>query len=218
MGFEDNSFFIVTGSHEDHDDGFDILTGFSDADFARCHDEKRRSTSGYCFFVFGNLISWKSKLQPLTAGSTHEAELIALSFAADEGVWLRRLMREIYFAIKLPEPIVVNSITSGDRRRKIAPRDAQAYLAKISELAPTPIYVDNKGTTQTVNNPKSTAQASKHLDTRYFKVRDHIRERKLRVEFIRTHLNISDFFTKALPDPAYTAFRRSLMGTYSKEV
>ena len=51
------------------------------------------------FFLFGNLISWRSKLQPFTAKSTHAAELIALSFAADEGVWLRRLLLEIGFVV-----------------------------------------------------------------------------------------------------------------------
>ena len=33
------------------------------------------------------------------AKSTHAAELIALSFAADEGVWLRRLLLEIGFVV-----------------------------------------------------------------------------------------------------------------------
>ena len=49
-------------------------------------DELPRARRAY--FAFGNLIYWKSKLQPLTAGSTHEAELIALSYASEEGVWL----------------------------------------------------------------------------------------------------------------------------------
>ena len=73
-----------------------------------------------------------------------------------------------------------------------APRDAEGFLEK---LPPTPVYVDNKGTHATVNNPVATAQASKHLDIRFFKIRDHIRDKKLRVEFIRTHLNVADFFT-----------------------
>ena len=45
--------------------------------------------------------------------------------------------------------------------------------------------------------------------------RDHIRENKLRVNFIRTHLNVSDFFTKNLPNPLFQDFRRILMGTAS---
>ena len=78
--------FAAVRSNENGDNGFDILTGFSDADFAKSFAEQRKSTSGYAFFVFGNLVCWKSKLQPITTGSTHEAELIALSFAADDGI------------------------------------------------------------------------------------------------------------------------------------
>ena len=59
---------------------------------------------------------------------------------------------------------------------------------------------------------KQSGQVCGYLDLRYFKVRDHIRERKLRVQFLRTHLNVADFFTKALPDPAFRNFRETLMG------
>ena len=35
---------------------------------------------------------------------------------------------------------------------------------------------------------------------------------RLRVQFLRTHLNIADFFTKALPMPAFGDYKASLMG------
>ena len=79
------------------------------------------------------------------------------------------------------------------------------------------LIASDKGTTQTANNPISTAQGSKALDVRYFKVRDYISERKLRVTFLRTHLNVADFFTKNLPDPAFRNFRRTLMGFHNHE-
>ena len=85
----------------------------------------------------------------------------------------------------------------------------------MAELPPTPIFEDNKGTWATVNNPVSTAQASKALDVRYFNTRDYIREGKLRVHFLRTHLNVADFFTKGLPKEPYCDFKRVLMGSVS---
>eukprot|EP00257_Ricinus_communis_P025279 XP_025012693.1 uncharacterized protein LOC112534490 [Ricinus communis] len=41
-------------------------------DWAGSHD--RKSTSGFCTFVGGNLVTWKSKKQTVTARSSAEAE------------------------------------------------------------------------------------------------------------------------------------------------
>lgn len=51
-----------------------------DADFASDLDN-RRSLSGYLFLLGGNIISWKSTLQPVVALSTTEAEFITISEA-----------------------------------------------------------------------------------------------------------------------------------------
>ena len=67
----------------------------ADSSYAPEGERERMSVSGYVFFVYGNIVCWKSKLQPITAGSTHEAELIGLATAANEGVWLHRLLDEI---------------------------------------------------------------------------------------------------------------------------
>lgn len=48
------------GVEWDHDDRHTTVTDFSDADWAVCPFD-RNSTTGYCDFVGGNLVSWKSK-------------------------------------------------------------------------------------------------------------------------------------------------------------
>ena len=68
--------------------------GYSDVDWAG-DQEDRRSTSGYLFQMSGGPVSWKSRKQESVALSTAEAEYIALSSAAQETVWLRRLITEL---------------------------------------------------------------------------------------------------------------------------
>ena len=80
------------------------------------------------------------------------------------------------------------------------------------QMAPTPIMVDNFGTTKTANNPVSSTQGSKHIDVRYFRVRDFIKNKLLRVIFCRTNVNIADFFTKGLPTTTFQSFKSKLMG------
>jgi hypothetical protein len=70
------------------------LIGYSDADWAQSLVD-RRSVSGYAFKLAGGIISWSSKKQATVALSTMEAEYIALSHAAKEAIWLRRLLAEL---------------------------------------------------------------------------------------------------------------------------
>lgn len=75
-------------------EGCGPVRGFVDADWGS-NVEDRRSFSGYVFLMNGLPISWNAKKQRTVALSTTEAEYMALSEAAKECVYLRRLLREI---------------------------------------------------------------------------------------------------------------------------
>lgn len=68
------------------------LSGFVDADWAN----DRKSTSGYLFKVYGNIVCWSSKKQGLVAKSSSEAEYVAASEAASEAIWLIKILNDLH--------------------------------------------------------------------------------------------------------------------------
>ena len=70
------------------------LRGFSDSDLAGDLDG-RKSTTGVLFFLGDSPVSWQSAKQKVVAQSSCEAEYIAAAAAANQGVWLARLLAEM---------------------------------------------------------------------------------------------------------------------------
>ena len=77
----------------------DVLHGYCDADYA-ADLSTRKCTTGYVFKVHGGAVSWASRLQKSTALSTAEAEYMAASSAAQESIWLSRLLADFEIETK----------------------------------------------------------------------------------------------------------------------
>ncbi|CAJ2657582.1 unnamed protein product [Trifolium pratense] len=73
---------------------------FSDADWAGSITD-RRSTSGYCAYVWGNLVTWRSKKQGVVARSSAEAEFRVMAQGICEGLWIHRVLEELKMKIEL---------------------------------------------------------------------------------------------------------------------
>lgn len=137
--------------------------------------DTRRSTSGYVFTLRGGPISWSSRRQTVTAQSTTESELVAVSAGTKEAVWLVRLQAEL--EDKAPEPTI--------------------------------IYCDNQSTISLIKNPVFH-QRTKHIEVRFFYVRDQQADGKVNVRYVSTEEQLADIFTKPLAAPRYQMLRENL--------
>lgn len=141
--------------------GESSLQGFVDSDYAGDLDG-RKSTSGNVFIAGSAAISWGSKLQPLTALSTVEAEYISMCSGVQEALWLSKLV--------------------GD------------FGGKIEGF---PLFTDNTGAlTNIKGNPASPR--TKHIDTRYHRIRDEVLLGRIVPHYVSTAENPADCFTKPL--------------------
>ena len=62
----------------------------------------RRSTSGYCIFVRGNLVTWRSKKQNVIARSSAEAEFRTIAQGICEVLWIKILLEQLNVIRRLP--------------------------------------------------------------------------------------------------------------------
>ncbi|KAG7559383.1 Integrase catalytic core [Arabidopsis thaliana x Arabidopsis arenosa] len=81
------------------------LVGYCDADYAG-DTKDRRSTTGYCTFIGGNLVTWRSKKQKVVSLSSAEAEYRAMRKLTTELMWLKALLKD--FGIDTPKPITMH--------------------------------------------------------------------------------------------------------------
>ncbi|XP_059651187.1 retrovirus-related Pol polyprotein from transposon RE2 isoform X3 [Cornus florida] len=81
---------------------------FTDADWAGSPSD-RKSTTGYCTLVGGNLVTWKSKKQTVVARSSAEAEYRAMAHTSSELTWIQHFLEELGLIVKTPIPLLCDN-------------------------------------------------------------------------------------------------------------
>ena len=84
---------------------------YVDAEWAGSIND-RYSTSGYCSYVWGNLLTWKSKKQTVVARSSAEVELRSTTLGICEILWMKMLLKELRIELKLPLRIYCDNKTA----------------------------------------------------------------------------------------------------------
>lgn len=81
-----------------------LLSGYSDSDHAGSVDD-RKSTTGMAFYLNENLVTWVSQKQRCVALSSCEAEFMAVTAAATQGIWLQNLLKQV--VDMPPGPVII---------------------------------------------------------------------------------------------------------------
>lgn len=111
--------FLVYGGDEEL-----VVNGYTDASFQTDKDDYR-SQSGFVFILNGGAVSWKSSKQETVADSTTEAEYIAASEAAKEGVWTRNFIADLGVVPSASSPMDLYCDNNGAIAQAKEPRSHQ---------------------------------------------------------------------------------------------
>ena len=76
----------------------------------------------------------------------------------------------------------------------------------------TIVYQDNKSAILLENNGKmSSSSRTKHINVRYYFIKDCIERKELQIEFCGTDDMCADFYTKALQGKKFKEFRKIIL-------
>jgi RNA:NAD 2'-phosphotransferase (TPT1/KptA family) len=142
--------------------------------------DDRKSTSGYVFSFMGAAIAWKSKKQPSVARSTAEAELIALDLAVREARWLRKMCYGL-----------------------------DVNLTDDGKAPCLTVFEDNEACLNIAKGSRWSNE-TKHVDVKFFAVKEDVKENRVRMKQIATKDNLADMFTKPLGRVKFENFRTAL--------
>ena len=87
-----------------------------------------------------------------------------------------------------------------------------------THITPLCVYEDNQGCIAIATNQRGMSSRTKHVETRYFAVRQHIENNTIRVVYMETTKMLADILTKATPVQTFVYLRSRLGLTPLKPV
>ncbi|KAJ1037254.1 hypothetical protein NDA14_000703 [Ustilago hordei] len=167
-----------------------MLMGWADSNWARSHN-CRRSTLGYVFIIDGLMCSWSSRLQPMVANSSMEAEYMALAAAARELLWTSMFLHE------LEQPMLkATEIHVSVETLVLHSHDWDLIFNRDIPV----LHSDLSGTCTIANDPQHFKR-TKHINIAHFFLRDKIVSRQLTIAPVQSSKNLANIMTKLLAAP-----------------
>ena len=164
---------LTYGHRPQRHSAYPRLEVYTDSSFAEGNDQKRNSRTGVLVTLDGCPIHWKSKRQSLTKNGVKH-DITAISTFEAELIALGAGLAEALFYRGLLEEF--------------------GY----KQPSPTPIYVDNSSVVDAVYSEYQNS-AHRHIDVRYWRIKDHIAFKDVVVAWIPGEINPADLLTKILP-------------------
>ena len=165
------------------------IAAYSDSDYAADRLE-RKSILGYVYMLGGGPISWMSRKQKSVATSTTEAEYMALSTCAKEGLWISQLLRDIGMTQYL-----------GGGIGKVGILQNEAHEA----ASPVQLKGDNQASLTLVKDAH-IHERSKHIDVAYHHIRDLYKKNLIHLGYVPSQDMVADGMTKPLPKDKFKRF------------
>ena len=88
----------------------------------------KKSTSRYCTFVWGNVVTWRSKKRGVVARNNVEAEYRAMSLGICEEIWLQKMLSDLRQDYEVPMKLfcdnkaaisIANNLVQHDRAKHV---------------------------------------------------------------------------------------------------
>jgi hypothetical protein len=81
------------------------------------------------------------------------------------------------------------------------------------DVGPAIVHQDNKSTMILAEKGKSTTNRTRHINIRYFFIKDRIESGDVKVIYTQTEEMVADFFSKPLQGQLFEKFRDIIMNT-----
>nr|GEY32007.1 NBS-containing resistance-like protein [Tanacetum cinerariifolium] len=231
-------------------DGFDrglqtYVQVFVDFDYAmgRSITVMGRSITRYGFMILGCAGSLKVNLQDMKALSTTEARYMTFTEAWKRKMWLKGLLTESRYELRLVAGIATGALVKGGSRSEVPAQvevrqptlsrsSAEAEYRGVANVvaetcwlrnllrelytplsSATLVYCNNVSAIFLSANP-AQHQRTKHIEIYIHFIRDLIAAHQVRVLHVSSRYQYANIFTKGLPSTLFEEFRTSLSFRY----